>query len=151
ATLDLRNHAEGAGSIAAIGDLEVSARAAHAHVALGNIEDRVDIDAQEAGDILPLADAEDVVDGGVLFAHLAPIELRHAAGNDERLAIVLMGSERFDGRHRFGLALLDEAAGVHDDGVRLFGLEGRDELAAGEDALQVSAVDIVLRAAKRDE
>ena len=120
-------------------------------VAFGDVEDGIDIDAEEAGDILPLADAEDVVDGGRLFLDLAAIGLGHAPGDDEGLALALGGGEFADGRHRLFLALFDKAAGVDDDRIGVPGLEDGQEFAAGEEPFEVFAIDVVLGAAEGDQ
>ena len=111
----------------------------------------VDIDAEQPGDVLPLADAEDVVDRGRLLAHLAAVELGHAAGDDERLAVAFAGRERAHSLHGLFLALFDEAAGVDDDGVGIFRLEHGQQFAAGQQPFEVLAIDIVLGAAEGDE
>ncbi len=105
---------------------------------------RVDVDAQQPRDVLPLAHPEDVVHARVFFLHLAAVELGHAPGHYQQLSVPLARRELFDRLHRLFLALFDEAAGVDDDGVRFTRLDHRQEFAAGEQALQVFAIDVVL-------
>src|SRR5690606_1135447 len=85
------------------------------------------------------------------FANLSSVELRHTARDDEGLAFALGRGELAHRFHGLRLALLDESAGVDDDGVGLGGFDDRQEFAAGEDALEVFAIDVVLWTAQRDQ
>jgi len=92
-----------------------------------------------------------VVDTGDLLADTSAVELRHAAGDDQRLPRPLVACEGVDGVDGLLLALLDEAAGVDDDRIRVARLDHRQKLAAHEQPLEVLAVDVVLGAAEGDE
>jgi hypothetical protein len=87
----------------------------------------------------------------VLLADLAPVELRHAPGYDERLSFALMCGELFDCRYRFSLALFDETAGVNNDGIGILGLDDGQEFTTSQDAFEMGAIDIVLRTAESDD
>ena len=129
----LGDDAEGAGAIAALGDLDVGGVRRHRGAArrdvvveearrLGDADARGRA-ADRVGDGADLVGAEEVVDLGHLVGQLARVALREAARDDQALAAagLLVARHLEDRVDRLLLGLADEAAGVDDDDLGVLG------------------------------
>ena len=112
-------------------------------------------EARGGEDGFKLAGADDCVDLGDVLLDLVAVALDQAAGDDEALgfaAVLLLVLDHLeDGVDGLLLGGVDEAAGVDDEDLGVFGVGG--ELAAGvvEQAHHDLGVDEVLGAAEGDE
>ena len=128
---------------------------------LGGGEDReggADCGLMEAcrfEDGFELAGAYDGVDFGDVLADFVAVALDEAAGYDEALGAASVGDlvldHLEDGVDGFLLGGVDEAAGVDDEDVGVFGAGGELGSSAMEQAHHDLGVDEVLGAAERDE
>ena len=159
----LRDDAERAGAVAALGDLHVGAAAARGHAPrvarrddpVGRVADQhaLGVAAEHGLELEHVARAEEVIDLGQVRRELFRVALREAAGDDELLARarVFVAGHLEDGVDRLLLGLVDEAAGVDDDHRCVFGVRHVTVARALGDAEHDLAVDAVLRAAEADE
>ena len=92
-----------------------------------------------------------MVYGGRFFLHLASVELRHAAGDDQRLTLAFVGGEFAHSLHRLFLALFDEAASVDDDRIGFGGVDHGQQFPPGQQPFEVLAVHVVLWAPECNE
>jgi len=161
----LRDGAEGAAHVTALGDLHVGVghatgeqprRPGIVEVAGRGVRHPVLSPfrlVHELHDPVQLGGAEDGVDLGDLRQDLAAVALGETAGDDEgaRPARLLDARELEDGIDRLLAGPVDEGAGVDDEALRRPG--GVRELMAGltEHALHELGVDLVLRTAEGGE
>src|SRR2546422_863336 len=162
---ELRNRAEGAAHVAALGDLHIGVRDLRREqprgggvvevavwrrrrpvLAVGGLADEVD-DALEAGG------AQDRVDFRHLPEDLTAVALGEAAGDDQGAAhaALLEPGEGEDRVHRLLARAVDERARVHDEALGLLGALD-DRMAGGGQAPEHQlGVDLVLGTAQRGE
>ncbi len=137
----LRDHAEGAGVIAALGDLQVREVARCGENARREVVIEVRrgcggrfVNALADGDnALDFVGADERVDFRHVLFDVAAIALHEAAGDDQalRLADLLVLGHFENGVDGFLLGGVDEAAGVDDEDVGLIGMRGELMAASG--------------------
>ena len=175
---DAGDDAEGAGVVAAFGDLDVgrvTRREAEARgVEVRDVRRGLGQELGHAGfaahdlmddgdDVGDLVEADESVDLGELDAAFGALDdgegalvaLRHAAGDDELLALLAGGglavAHLVDGLERLVLRGVDEGAGIDDDHVGLGGVRGHGHAGLGEVADHDLGIDQVLGATQGDE
>ena len=109
--------------------------------------------ARSVQDVFELTGADDCVDLGDVLPDLVAVALHQAAGDDDALgaAFGLVLDHLEDGRDRLLLGGVDEAAGVDDDDLGVFGVGGEGGSVVVEHAHHHFGVDEVFGTAKRDE
>ena len=105
--------------------------------------------------MLELAGSDDGVDFGDVLSDLVAVALDEAAGDDEALGfaavLLLMLDHLEDGVDGLLLGGVDEAAGVDDDDLGVFGAGGEFGSVVMEEAHHDLGVDEVFGAAEGDE
>ena len=123
-------------------------------------EGRVGSGAVEAGgfeDCFQLAGADDSVDFGDVLLDFVAVAFDEAAGDDDALGFAVIWAADFvldhleDGVDGLLLGGVDEAAGVDDDNLGVFGARGELGSVVVEQAHHDLGVDEVFGAAERDE
>ena len=153
--LHLRDDAEAARGVAAVGDLEEGAgpaeRSRLGDVVSLSVELQRHHGARECADAAPVLGAEHGIDFGHLGLQLGTVQRREAAGDDQLLARALPGGQLEDRVHRLLLRSIDETAGVDDDHVGTSRSADLDVRAFAEHSTDVLAVSDVLRATEGDD
>ena len=154
--LDAGDGAEGAGVIAAVGDLDVGrgsglgpAEGGQHPLAAGDLRLRrlAQQAADHVADAMPLPRRQHVVDAaGDVIAVVA--EGGHAAGGDDDLIVAAAVEQLGDGRHRLIARRAEEAAGIDDHHPRVLGTLGGGHAARAEEMIHPVGIDPVLRAAE---
>ena len=157
----LGDHAEGAGMIAALGDLHVGEVARGGENARGEVV--IEVGLQGVGiRFQPFADGDDAfqfvgadegVDFGQFLADIAAVAFDQAAGDDQfaGAADFLVLGHLEDGVDRFLLGGVNEAAGVDDEYVGLIGMGGEFVAFGDELPHHDFTIDEVFGTAQTDE